>query len=586
MRRWTVTARLVILGIVFVLALAFLLVFPEHEGGHDTPAGHARNGHTHSRARLRAISDSGRLYLREAAEPFEAVLKGRVTIEGDNPARGAFVEVSIPGGARMRTTADDDGEYSVHLGSKGRISASAGMPGLLGETKSVLVDKRGEHRLDFVLSREGSIAAEVTDAQTSEPVAGAKAALVDRLTSAVLYELEESGLPGLFTCGGVKSGYYALRVTADEYADHVEPVRFDSGRIKLTVSLVHAARISGEVIDADGRGVGGVKVIAGLTGKETVAEVPDATVRTGPDGAFLLEKIRPGQTYIYACKDGYAPGAAENIELKPGQWLDGLVIVLGRGAAARGRVLDEAGNPVSGARVAFSALCFHSLHPRYVRESTTDEDGGFEVTVLPDADYDVKIRHPEFEPAEFHKAVGIRGSRSVERIHFEIRKGSTIAGAAAGAKGEPAGGVRVIVSRRGGSGLPEEVASGVTGADGAFHIACLKAGTYSLDFWSDDWAHARIDDVRAPSEDVRVTLGRRYSLSGAVTVDGAPAPGLEVLLEKDGMIIRKLTDSDGSFAFSGVEPGTYLLRVLRDGRAIERRSVKVTDGDEEILIRK
>jgi protocatechuate 3,4-dioxygenase beta subunit len=514
-----------------------------------------------------------------------ATLKGRVSTE-EGPAQGAKVYLCLPGGKEVHTITDENGGYRFNVGSRGRVSVRVEMPEYLGETRPVWIGESGEYSLGLSLYLEGRIIVELVDAESGSPVPDAEVVLMSRLAKLVLREFEPSGMAGIFTCEQTGSGWYVLRATAEGYVDHHQLVRFNTREMKLKVPLTNAARISGTVLDRNGRAIAGAKIMAGLTGKETVAEIPDVQVLTGTDGTFVLEKLRPGETYVYACKEGYAPAAIEGVMLKPGEWLAGVAVTLYTGAAARGAVVDDARNPVGNAKVTFWALYFHSLHPRYVCEAMTDSDGKFEIAPLPDADYNVEISHPEYQSLQLHNSTRVQNGRDVEGLIFRLYKGAGITGRVLDAFGEPIGGVRVVVSRELQNGLMEEITSVLADKDGYFRISSLEEGEYSLDFRAAEHAHKKLQKVPAPSENVYVTLDRHLSLSGSVLIDGMPGARLKVLLRKGTVNIRKTTDGDGGFRFSHIAPGKYLLQVMKNRRVIDEREIELKDCDADILIEK
>ncbi len=78
---------------------------------------------------------------------------------------------------------------------------------------------------------------------------------------------------------------------------------------------------------------------------------PLAQARTGLDGSFRLE-IEPGTAAeLHASAAGYGTAELTGVDLSHGA--DGIVLRLGVPAHLRGRVVDENGNPVPGARVRF-----------------------------------------------------------------------------------------------------------------------------------------------------------------------------------------------------------------------------------------
>jgi protocatechuate 3,4-dioxygenase beta subunit len=80
------------------------------------------------------------------------------------------------------------------------------------------------------------------------------------------------------------------------------------------------ATISGRVVDADGRAVGGARVMV----SEAPGPVPDMAMLTDADGRFVIGAARPGRYTIAAISDvasgehsvSVAADAVEGVELR------------------------------------------------------------------------------------------------------------------------------------------------------------------------------------------------------------------------------------------------------------------------------
>jgi len=170
----------------------------------------------------------------------------------------------------------------------------------------------------------------------------------------------------------------------------------------LTVRLTARAVLSGRVLDLDGRPIGGARVrwigiFDGLV-------VERATVAK-PDGRYELEVapdvpplVPPSHTAVHGAQVEARAGGYAPVVVEPGFWRhpapDRLVLdlYLGRGASARGRVVDaETGTPLPGARVVAWATDARPrlgsapspLAHRPLAETRTDEAGRFAVAHLP-----------------------------------------------------------------------------------------------------------------------------------------------------------------------------------------------------------
>jgi len=142
------------------------------------------------------------------------------------------------------------------------------------------------------------------------------------------------------------------------------------------------ARVSGTVRDELDAPVAGALVQAGPR-----RERPTHTTRSGDDGTYALEGLAPGQIVLVAGGgsaglDARVLEAAEGAELSWDARLE-------RGIELRGRLLDEAGEPLAGWIV--EADIRGSEEP-YFDQTTTDAQGRYAIPNLPRGTVDLMLR--------------------------------------------------------------------------------------------------------------------------------------------------------------------------------------------------
>ncbi len=133
-----------------------------------------------------------------------------------------------------------------------------------------------------------------------------------------------------------------------------------------------------------------------------------------------------------------------------------------------------------------------------------------------------------------------------------------------------------------------EAAQDETGADGAFILSSLPAGSYDLAIAPWGIVRSGVRAVEDGGEPVNIALtgGKASALSGTVrTPADEPAANLEVLLRRDGRQVGKTqTAADGSFRFENLTLGNYRLvipGITIDGIALDgwqTKSLKMTTG--------
>jgi len=143
-----------------------------------------------------------------------------------------------------------------------------------------------------------------------------------------------------------------------------------------------AGMIAGSVLDPDGKPLKDATVTCHPAENSSFWEYvpPIATTTTGPDGAFGLADLGPGDYVLLARSDGLADGFA-TCRVQRGQGLNKLTIHLEPAMDIMGRVADSAGKPVEGVRLHFvRELSEAYLHSRPI---TTGADGSFRFTYAP-----------------------------------------------------------------------------------------------------------------------------------------------------------------------------------------------------------
>jgi len=285
----------------------------------------------------------------------DVVVAGKLT-RGGRPAAGvAIAFTSISGGtvmtgfgARPLTTdtgpppmnavSREDGSYELVVFTPGTYMAETMLAGQSYPVREAEVPDAERFEFDVELG-SATVSGIVVDREDGAPVPGARVSLVGTGSSASV-GAAEGGADGRFSLG-IEPGDYRLRVRADDRQPVEMPLGVSAAGVSdLRVEMERGLAIAGRVLDAGGRPLPGLPVVA-MDGASSFGE---RSMAVG-DGSFRIAGLRDtpyrllcGSSALgYAVRDGVRPGGEPvTLRLRPG----GRILV---------RVVDAAGQPLPSA---------------------------------------------------------------------------------------------------------------------------------------------------------------------------------------------------------------------------------------------
>ncbi|HXS98328.1 MAG TPA: carboxypeptidase regulatory-like domain-containing protein [Candidatus Limnocylindrales bacterium] len=360
--------------------------------------------------------------------------------------------------------------------------------------------------------------------------------------------------------------------------------------IAMLASTVHAAdgHLEGRVLDSvTHAGLDGVGVtLYGRSGTKLLAD-------TDEQGQFAIDGIADGEYRVELRYQGYgitAPGTDRLFPIggyTPKSWI--VTVAGGKGSFAGeltpfprmvGRVIDPADKPVQAAWVTLAS-------PGSTQSFPTDRNGRFEpIGYFLPGTYTVSVMPPISMPPPpaaadgtllawtrlWYPGVFQRGLAS----QFTIRAGETVEvelklkpaparpvhGTVLLPDGNPAEGIEVAA----GEGIEARWRT-KTRAGGAFELAAVPEGTWSLHAGDELKARARVTVAEKPV-DVKLYLAAPVGVRGRVVVagrEGVPLPKLIVVslraFEAVESIASGAAEADGSFHIEGLYPGAYTVEI-------------------------
>jgi hypothetical protein len=369
---------------------------------------------------------------------------------------------------------------------------------------------------------------------------------------------------------------------------------------------------------------------------------------TDAEGRFELRDLPAGRWELVASKAGFVTlrfgqrrplEAGRPIELGDGETISKADIALPRGGAVTGRVVDEFGDPVAGARV--QSMRFRSIQGgRQLMpfgQDQTDDTGAFRLYGLQPGDYyisaipqagmfseesnDTTGYAPTYYPTTTNVAEAQRVSVAVGEevsginIALQATRAVRITGTVSNSKGERIDNafIMMIDASEAAGGMFNMRPGGRVRHDGTFTISNVTPGTYNLTV---NTAMGPGGGEDAEFASVRVTVGNE-DLSGIslVTSKGAtitgsilPAPGSATNLSTAGIMVMAQpqrmnmaagfgfrparVESDGTFRMTGVHgernirveglpPNWMLKAVILNGEDISDKPMEFR-GDEDV----
>ena len=389
--------------------------------------------------------------------------------------------------------------------------------------------------------------------------------------------------------------------------DPIEAGTRDLGIIRLT----RTGAIAGSVRDEGGQAIVDAEVRLGPTRVTTYGLNNDTTSRA--DGSYLIGHIPPGEVGIAAEHDEHLSQFQSGVAVRAGETTQGIDFTLTSSPTISGRVIDESGAPIAGARVWGKPEKGGSG-----AGAKSKDDGSFEV-FLPQVDpYALEITCTGFDPIGVWEwePVYEPGTKDLTFIMKQATMTTFVVLDAATDVPIESFGVRIIRNKgskaaRYGSlklgGLPPVAEH----PDGRYEIGA-RPGIDRFELLSPGYLELAGDvehDLEAPGTQT-LRLERGVALTGRVTLKGQPVPGETIVVVPvriinagsifdeewpsdpstlQGLFIdqdrawRAESDSEGRFTFISLEKGPYFQLTIREGSSPCARRLPVeVQGDEDV----
>lgn len=548
-------------------------------------------------ADLRIVLRKGRTAHGRVLDQAEQPVAGAEVVLSLSPAEGRmgrFFRSLASGAPGLEATTAADGRFEIRdlpagtyeLTARGRGYAPLTVPGL------AIPAGAGTTDLGTVLLVQGVAVEGLVVDPEGRPVPGAEITVSEAGNLGMRALLRRQGNPeppvltgsdGSFRIedrrpgetlglGAWRAGYAAADVPGVQVPSE-RPVR---------IVLQPTAAVEGRVVDPDGRPIAGATVVAFASDRMRmrvrVAAAPGPGPATTDDsGLFRVEGMEPGTIEIRAMAAGFQAAWLKNLELRPGQDLRGVEVVLAPGAVVEGRVLSPSGRPVSGAQVTLAEMesrggVFDPVG------AISDGDGRYRLEGVGPGPRAVQAEHPDYRRAVRELEVRL-GENTLD---LTLEGGAEVRGRVVDEAGAPVANARVML-RQGFRSW--ELPSTGSGPDGSFTLTSVPEGTYAILAQKEGFAMDREGQELVVAGGsvggVEVRLSRGGAVVGQllgleftelsqvqVRVYGAPAEGIVA--------------PDGSYRVDHVAPGTWrVVASLPDGSRQAEGEVALEPGAAE-----
>jgi hypothetical protein len=512
-------------------------------------------------------------------------VSGRV-MSGGAAVAGATVRLAPQGTGPIRTTTTRlDGGFGFGGLGPGPyvVAASEGARAAPPVATTVSEETPGE-RLALELVPGARCAGVVLD-DTGAPLAG-RLVRLERASLPLgedpLPGLVETGADGRFQAAALPPGSYRLSAVAPGYLQPSMPsvsLAAGSAPSVVTLKLVRGGAVVGRVVDSRGAAAAGAQIRCVASGLEDLsvqvgplpmaaeaAALPSGTgralgtarfVRADREGRFSVPDLIPGRYHLDVAHPGAEPLRTDEILVAPGAPRNVGTVSLRQGIALAGRVVDEGGFPLEGARVAIDPTGV----PEGTSGQTTLTDGGGRwALALRAGSYRISARAAGRGVAQVVATVEA-GAPPIElRL---VRAEARLEGMAKDDGGRPLARARIVVRSVG-----SEAAAGstVTDAGGHFSVPGLPAGDVQVEITHPDYPATTRDAATGTFAQLVVPFPGAVTGEVRVRITGAPvARGRVEAIGPGGVEARADLRRAGSFRLTRLLPGRWRLTVTAPG---------------------
>lgn len=548
----------------------------------------------------------------------EARSLGGLVVQGPNAAGAADARVTLSGPdlttpREIRST--DKGIFVFHGLGFGRFLLRADAGEKVSRTVTVVIDESTGWLPPVKLAlAPGSMVAGVVLDDLGKPLVGADVELT-LVPGDESSETAKADRDGRFSIGPLPPGRYDAwaRFPGHAMAAPVDVTVRAEAPTKVELRLSRAAHLTGLAVDEAGRPLAGAHVtvasesagiqdLSVLAGRLPLAAdvanlPPEALAAKGQarsadsdtNGRFKISDLPPGRFRLSASADARLGVERALIRLDAGKNEDVGTLTLPAGIAVRGRLLDENGIALPGARVDLRQM---DVAPGGEYTSVAGDDGQF-LVYLPRGHFNLVAVAPRRAPMQ-RAGVVVDSNQVPTDLEFRLERADAVVdGVVRDPMGRPASRARVLAYPLR-TGVPDAGAGGATGPTGTeipplasssadktgrFRLTGVPRQPFLVEVRHNQWPTRLV--VATPGQSLFVELPRPGGIEGEVRDRSSGIFVSRYRLEALGPDGRPAVDvrtQGAGFELRGLLPGAWRLRFSADGFISAERLVEVPPG--------
>jgi RNA polymerase sigma factor (sigma-70 family) len=411
-------------------------------------------------------------------------------------------------------------------------------------------------------------------------------------------------LEDTFAIERLEPGIYSLTFSGENVEETtIDNVAAPCSDLRVELAYVPRLKLAGAVVDAgSGEPIDRfrvrVKKLQSLRGP--LYAQPNLWVDFENErGDFSADLVGPGIYQIQVAAEGYAPAWSEPISTDA---LKDIVVTLSAGRAISGRVVNDKGEPLSGATVVPLSLSQGNMPETQdlflgLDGAAQTVNGSFTLAHVPAGVEAIQVVHPDYASRRV-EGIRVDAGRTSENVEVVLSTGGTIEGYVYDLQGNPQAGQALYVQDAAGyAGLGDEEAGrkgqAVTDANGFYRIERLPSDLCYLERADKGQGLGVVCRMVVPRDGqvARVDLGGAPVVRGRIVLDGVPLAGARLLIgpvhtpDSGAFTCYATTDEQGGFAFGGATPGVYSIYRRQSAdrdQWLAVGTVTVADGDVDV----